>query len=298
MKKLFGVVCATITPMSKEGKIDIESARRLYSYLADEEIHCLYPNGTNGESLSLSAEERMDLAKTAVQAGKGKQSIYIQCGASTVKETYQHVLNAKQIDADGAGVMTPVFFPMDEAAMEQYYVELLEQTGDFPIYVYCIPTRAGNDFSPALLGKLMDAYPALQGVKYSYPDLLRLKAYRNAPSARKADALIGCDLLAHCCMISGGTGWVSGPAAVFPKLHVRLYHQIMENQMTAAQKTQEQISQILGQMSDIPEIPAIKYMLMKAGILATDTVRMPLRMLNQTEKQRLDRLLADTEVWR
>ena len=111
MKKLFGVVCATITPMSKEGKIDIESARRLYSYLADEEIHCLYPNGTNGESLSLSAEERMDLAKTAVQAGKGKQSIYIQCGASTVKETYQHVLNAKQIDADGAGVMTPVFFP-------------------------------------------------------------------------------------------------------------------------------------------------------------------------------------------
>ena len=74
--------------------------------------------------------------------------------------------------------------------------------------------------------------------------------------------------------------------------------QIMENQMTAAQKTQEQISQILGQMSDIPEIPAIKYMLMKAGILATDTVRMPLRMLNQTEKQRLDRLLADTEVWR
>ncbi|MBR3872869.1 MAG: dihydrodipicolinate synthase family protein [Clostridia bacterium] len=296
MKRLHGVVCATITPMYPNGDVDIESAKSLYRYLAQEGIHCLYPNGTNGESLSLVEDERRELAQAAVDEAGEKQVVYIQCGASTPAESYRHVHHAKEIGADGAGLMTPVFFSLDEAALEQYYASILDEIGDFPMYVYNIASRTGNDVSAALLGRLMDRYPSLHGIKFSAPDLLRVKAYVHAPKNRRADVLIGCDPLAMCCMISGGTGWVSGPGAVFSKAFVSLYDQIMRGEMQAAQETQERITAFMSRLSGIPEIPAIKYMLKKMGVIRCDTVRRPLRPLTDAEKQMLDLLMQEMQI--
>lgn len=47
-------------------------------------------------------------------------------------------------------------------------------------------------------------------------------------------------------------------------------------------------------MRDIPEIPAIKYMLKRLGIIGCDACRAPLRPLNDAEKARLDALLDES----
>lgn len=293
MNRLYGVVCATITPMDTNGEIDLDSARSLYRYLAGKGVHCLYPNGTNGESVSLTSGEREALAEAAVQEVGGRMPVYIQCGAATVRESYRHVLHARTIGADGAGLMTPVFFPLDEAAMERYYAEILKETRDFPLYVYNIPPRTGNDVSPRMLGRLMDTYPSLMGIKYSMPDLRRLQSYIHCAKTRKADVLIGCDSLAYCCMACGGVGWVSGPGAVFANPFVRLYTQITQGDMRSAGQTQEEITRVINRMTGIPEIPAIKYMLKRMGIIRCDTVRSPLRPLMEAERLVLDKLLEE-----
>lgn len=46
----------------------------------------------------------------------------------------------------------------------------------------------------------------------------------------------------------------------------------------------------------MPEIPAIKYMLKKLGVIACDRVRRPLRQLTDAEKARLDRLMAQMDI--
>ena len=53
----------------------------------------------------------------------------------------------------------------------------------------------------------------------------------------------------------------------------------------------EDIRKKLEAMSGIPEIPAIKYLLMSKGIIRSDTCRAPLRALTAAEKQQLDKLL-------
>lgn len=287
MKNLKGVVCATITPMLPDGSVDYKSLVRFCKYLNDNKIHCLYPNGTNGESLSLTYEERCEIAKLIVETNK-TATVYIQCGAATVKESYDNVRTAKACGADGAGLMTPVFFGIDEAAMEEYYVNILEEITDFPIYVYNIFTRTGNDFSVELLKKLMDKYPNLHGIKFSYPDTDRIHAYANAPADRKADALIGCDMLAAKCYEVGGSGWVSGPAAVFCKVHTNLYDALLANDEKAIEENQKAIVDVMAEIAGIPEIPAIKYMLKKMGVIDHDVCRAPLRALTDAEKARLD----------
>lgn len=291
MKRLHGVVCASITPMTPDGQVDQAGVRALFQHLAKAGIHCLYPNGTNGESLSLTQQEREMIAKIATEEVKDQMTVYIQCGAATVPESYSHVLHAREIGADGAGLMTPVFFPVDETGMEQYYQDILNQTGDFPVYIYNISSRTGNDVSAALLSRLMDQYPALLGVKFSCPDLLRLTEYITCNPNRTADLLIGCDQLALECVSGGGVGWVSGPAAVFTHVHVQLYDALCKGDFAKALEIQRKITYWMAQIKGIPEIPAIKYMLKRMGVIANDTCRMPLRALNAEEKARLDQVL-------
>lgn len=109
-KRLYGVVCASITPMREDGSIDGEGVRRLTRHLIDCGIHCLYPNGTNGESLSLSQQEREEIARVMNEENAGRTALYLQCGAATVAESYAHIRFARELGADGAGLMTPCVF--------------------------------------------------------------------------------------------------------------------------------------------------------------------------------------------
>ena len=144
-RSLRGVVCASICPMRDDGTVDMAGVRRLTRYLVDSGINCLYPNGTNGESLSLTRDERRDIIKIVNDENAGKAVLYNQCGAGTVAESYDHVRFSAQLGVDGVGLMTPVFFQMDGEAMRRYYEDILPEVPALPVYAYNIPARSGND---------------------------------------------------------------------------------------------------------------------------------------------------------
>ena len=292
-RNLYGIVCASVCPMKENGSVDYDGVRCLTRHLVNNGIHCLYPNGTNGESLSLSKEERFEIARIIKEENAGKALLYIQCGAGTVAESYEHVLFCNELGVDGVGLMTPVFFPMDDQAMFRYYEDILPKVPDLCVYAYNIPTRSGNDLSAAVLGELMSKHNNLMGVKYSYPDLQRVQKYISCCPDRHASVLIGCDSLATACMTAGGDGWVSGPSAVFCKLHVALYNALKDKDLDTAKILQHKIVEISERISDIPEIPAIKYMLKRSGIIQCETCRAPLRPLTSAEKLRLDMLVEE-----
>ena len=157
-KRMFGVVIPTITPMNEDGSLDVKSLEKYTQYLIDAKVNCLYPNGTNGESLMLTKDERQRVAEVMAKVNNGRLPLFIQSGAMTTEETASHVKHAKSIGADGVGIMSPAFFPMDEVALFDYYSKSIKDVpADFPIYIYNIPGCTTNDVSAALLGRLMEA---------------------------------------------------------------------------------------------------------------------------------------------
>ncbi len=287
-KSLYGVVCATITPFHEDGSVDEQGVKSLCRHLVDSGVHCLYPNGTNGESISLTKKERERIALIHLEENGGKATLYVQCGAATVEESYAHVRHAQEIGADGAGLMTPVFFALDDAAMRIYYEDILSQTQSFPVYAYNIPPRTGTTLGPKLLGELMDRYQNLLGIKYSYAEPSKLEEYTRCTGSRRVSVLVGNDALAMYCYLIGGDGWVSGPCAAFPLWHVALYQALLTKDYPRAAMLEGKITVTARQMADIPEVPAIKYMLKRMGVIASDCCRKPLRKLTNDEKARLD----------
>lgn len=291
MKKgMYGVVIPMITPMNEDGNIDIQSLEDFTEYLIQTGVNCLYPNGTNGEDLLLSQEERQTVAATIVKTARHRIPVFIQCGAMTTAETVSHIQHAENIGADGAGIMTPAFFPMDDEALFQYYSEVIGSVSEnFPIYLYNIPGATTNDISPALLKRLMDRHPNILGIKYSFPDLMRIEDYLLAPQ-RTPDILIGCDSLFLQCLTTGGVGTVTGPGAIFHERFSRLYRQYLQGNLKAAMKTQTQIVATDRDMASIPGIPGLKALLKLRGVIRCDTCRKPLRSLNSDERLTLERI--------
>ncbi|MBQ6385807.1 MAG: dihydrodipicolinate synthase family protein [Lachnospiraceae bacterium] len=282
-KRMKGVVIPTITPMNEDGTIDYESIVSMTEYLVNAGVDCLYPNGTNGESLLLSADERKKIAETMVKASAGRTPVFIQCGAISTKETAELAMHAAEIGADGIGVMTPAFFPMDDESLLQYYTEVISPLpADFPVYIYNIPGCTGNDLKPEVLNLLMKKFPSIAGIKYSNSDLMRVENYIVKNEAAP-DVLIGCDSLFLQCLASGGKGTVSGPAAVFHRLFNSLYREFLSGDLAGAVGTQRRIVEADRRMEGIPGIPALKAMLKMKGVIRTDVCRKPLRALTEEE---------------
>ena len=286
-KRMQGVVIAAITPMDQDGSIDYKGVEDFAEYLVQSGVNCLYPNGTNGESLLLTKEEREKIAEIFVKVSNGRVPVFIQCGAMTTEEAASHAQHAVKIGADGIGVMTPAFFTMDEEGLFRYFSAVVAPLPeDFPVYIYNIPGCTGNDVSPALLARLLKAFPNIKGIKFSKPDLMRLEDYMLACD-RRPDLLIGCDSLFVPCLTIGGVGEVSGPGALFCERFTRMYKQYCEGDLEGAMATQKQIVDTDRKLAAIPGIPALKTLLKLRGVIQCDACR----PLTDDEVQKL------TDIW-
>lgn len=292
-KRMKGVVIAAITPMNEDGSVDYQGVADFAEYLVQGGVNCIYPNGTNGESLLLTKEEREKIAEIMVKTSNGRVPVFIQCGAMSTEEAASHAQHAVKIGADGIGVMTPAFFTMDDEGLFQYFSDVVSPLPkDFPVYIYNIPGCTGNDVSPALLARLLKAFPNIKGIKFSKPDLMRLEDYM-LQAEHCPDLLIGCDSLFVPCLTIGGVGEVSGPGAAFYERFTRLYRQYSEGDFAGAIKTQQQIVKTDRELASIPGIPALKTLLKMRGVIRCDACRAPLRPLSDTEKKELEKVLNE-----
>lgn len=228
-KRLCGVVIPTITPMNEDGSIDDASLADFTRYLLEAGVNALYPNGTNGESLLLTKEERDHVAEVMANVNAHRLPLFIQCGSMTTGETASHAAHAVDIGADGIGIMSPAFFQMDEEALIQYYRDVIKGLPEnFPVYIYNIPGCTTNDVKPGLLQKLMEEFPNIVGIKYSSPDLMRVEDYLET-DGRKPELLIGCDSLFLQCLMTRGVGTVTGPGSIFHERLLKEFNTLARN---------------------------------------------------------------------
>lgn len=290
MKKLYGIVCANVTPMNSDGSIDLYSLERLVDHMAESGIHSVYPCGTNGEGILLSSAEHHAVADKVIQRNAGRMSAYIQCANVSWKETMDNIAYACSRGADGVGVMTPIFYKCDDKAMLEYYHEASEAAGDKSIYIYNIAKYANNDVSPQVFAKIIDENPNIAGIKYSNKEIERIEDYMRLPS-RKPEVLIGADSLILSALAVGCTGEVSGPACVFPRWYVGAYESFIKADFERALYFQNMIVKTSRSIKSVPQIPAIKAMLRMQGIIADDTCRRPFRKLEKEEYALLEKAL-------
>ncbi len=239
MKLLNGVITAMVTPFNKDGSVNLEKMSNLTEFLISKGVHCLYPLGTTGECLRISKEDRKAIAETVVRTANHRVTVYIHVGATTQEETIELAKHAEQIGADGIGVVTPNYFAVNDREMEEYFTTISDSlSSDFPIYLYGIPQCAANDLSFEVVQKIANRCKNVVGIKYSYPDLLKMDKFLTINND-SFDVVPGTDRLFLSELAMGCSGVVSGISCVYPEPFVAVYNAFLENDIPKARKAQK-----------------------------------------------------------
>lgn len=286
MKKLYGVITAMTTPFDSSGNVDIKAIEALTNFLIDKGVNCLYPCGTTGEMFLMTVEERKLVAETIVNTASGRATVFIHTGAMQPDDTVELSLHAKEIGADGVGIVTPVYFSITDRGMVDYYKYVTSKLpDDFPVYTYVIPQLAGNDISPAVMNEIVKACPNVIGVKYSYADMQRLREYLYVNEGNFS-VVFGADRLFLPALIMGCDGTVSGCSGPVPEPFVNTYKYYLAGELekaAAAQKTAGEVVDILKAGEDMS---IFKEVLTFRGIPG-GYMRKPLSYISDEEKEAL-----------
>ncbi|NXA11938.1 NPL lyase, partial [Sapayoa aenigma] len=196
-RKLRGLVAATITPMTPDGQINLPVIRQYVDYLVNEQnVKNVFVNGTTGEGLSLSIQERKQLAEEWVCQGKDKlDQVIIHVGALSLLECQELARHAAAVGAGGIAAIAPFFFkPTNNDELVAFLQKVASEAPDVPFYYYHIPALTGVKFRvEELLDGIKERIPTFQGVKFSDTDLLDLAQCVHKDETQQLEFLYGVD---------------------------------------------------------------------------------------------------------
>ena len=287
MKLMHGVINAMTTPFNEDGTIDVESLKKQVDFQIEKGVDCLYPLGTTGEMYLLSTEERKLVAKTVVEHTNGRAIVYIHIGSMTTDEAIELAKHAEEIGADGIGAVTPSYFGCSDRAIIQYYKDISNSvSADFPIYLYSIPQCSGNDIQPSVAQTIANQCKNVVGIKYSYPDMLRILNYININNG-DFSVLVGPDKLFLAGLVSGAKGVVSGCAGPMPEPFVAIYKLYKEGRLIEARNMQRTAIKVIDILRAGSDMGVFKEVLHRRGVTANSFMRRPLLEIDNDDAENI-----------
>jgi dihydrodipicolinate synthase/N-acetylneuraminate lyase len=277
---LRGVLAAAVTPLREGGEaLDDEAFAPYVDYLVAGGLDGLLVLGTTGEGILLSVEERRRAAALFIAAARGRLQVAVHCGAQTTADTVALAAGAAEGGADAVAVIGPPYYAFDEKALVRHFAAAAEACRPLPFYLYEFRARAGYPIPLSAIEKLRQAAPNLAGLKVSNAPFDAVEPYL----IEDLDVFIGAESLVLAGLERGAAGAVSGLAAGFPELVVRLVRERVDD-----------AAQVRAVLDRFPFQAAVKRVLGRRGLPVREDVRAPLRSLTDAERAELDEWLESS----
>ncbi|MDJ0659854.1 MAG: 4-hydroxy-tetrahydrodipicolinate synthase [Crocosphaera sp.] len=150
------VITAMVTPFDKEGNVNYEMAERLAIHLVDNGSDSLLVCGTTGESPTLSWSEKSQLFQVIKKAVGNKAKVLAGTGGNSTEHAIEMTQEVAKMGLDGSLQVVPYYNKPPQEGLYQHFKKIAETLGDFPIMLYNIPGRTGQNMSPETVAKLAE----------------------------------------------------------------------------------------------------------------------------------------------
>ena len=278
--KLSGTIAAAVTPLRDGGEaVDVEAIEPLVAELARGGVDGILALGTTGEGILLSTAERRAVAEAFVQAGAGRLTIMVHCGAQTTSATAALSAHAAEIGAAAVAVIGPPYYEPDDRALVEHFRVAAAACAPLPFFVYELAARSGYAVPPSVIEELRGKAPNLVGLKVSDTPWEKFEPYL-------MDGLrifVGPEGLIARGMAAGAVGAVSGLAAAFPEA-------VAAEVRNPSIDGSRAVGELRAAMNGFPFQAALKRVLVRRGVPMVEVSRRPLRGLTPSEIEEVDRL--------
>ncbi|KAI6088869.1 dihydrodipicolinate synthetase family protein [Hypoxylon rubiginosum] len=238
--------------------LDEETIGRHAVRLARAGVTGITTNGSNGEAVYLSRDERKAVTRATRAAldAAGFSKIPIMVGASeqSVRGTLELCRDAAAAGGSAVLLMVPSFFKwaMDTATIERYFTKVAEAS-PLPVIIYNYPGAvSGIDLDSELLERLA-AHPNIIGTKFTCGNVGKLA--RVAGTVKPVSDVVAAaggkspyfayagvaDFILPAVQV-GGSGAIVGAANVFPRACVNVYNLAVQGRLEEARDAQQALA--------------------------------------------------------
>jgi len=288
---LRGVIAPVITPFTPDLRPDIARLVRISRWLLARDAG-LAMFGTTSEANSLAVGEKLALLDALVEAGLPVARMMPGTGCCALTDTVELTRHAVRHGCGGVLMLPPFYYKgVTDDGLFASYSEVIQRVGDarLRIYLYHIPQVSQVPLSPALIERLLAAYPGtVAGIKDSSGDWNSVRGLLERFASRGFAVYPGSEVLLLAAMRGGGAGCISAQANVNPAAIVQLYRGWQQPDAQAQQAALDALRTVL---LGFPLIAALKALV--AHFTKDDawaTVRPPL--VGLTAEQRAALLAA------
>ena len=228
-----GVSAAIVTHFASDLTVDHGAVRAEVDRLIESGIHGLVANGTMGEAVSLSRDERRTVAENTVAAAAGRVPVYVGVSATTADQGASLAADAAEAGADGVMSLPPLLYRADHEERLEFFTRIADAT-ELPMMVYNNPLASGIDLEPRTLAEIAAQIPRVASFKECSGDVRRIAELIDL--CPEVDVLVGGDDWALEGFCAGAAGWVSGVAVPLPRQAVRLWDLCAAGELAAARQ--------------------------------------------------------------
>ena len=215
-----GIFPALTTRMTPDQEVDLPAVAADVEFQISAGVDALIMCGSLGEASSLTREEKLAIAKTAIDAAKGRVPVLLTIAEDSTRAGAALAAEAEKLGIKGLMVLPAMRYLADDREVLAHY-RAIAAASSLPIIIYNNPLAYGIDISPAMLAELAGE-PKFVAVKESTGDTRRINETIRAVGDRY-QLLTGVDDLALESLILGCTGWIAGLVVAFPRETVAIY---------------------------------------------------------------------------
>jgi len=215
-----GVFPYLVSPIDERGRVKDAVLTRLVNDLIDAGVHGLTPLGSTGEFAYLNREQRHRIVEVVVQATRRRVPVVAGVAATTIADAVEQVKAYEALGVDGILGILEAYFPLTEDGVVAYFTAMANATA-LPVVLYTNPQFQRSDLTLPAIERLA-RIDNIRYLKDASSDTGRLLSIINAVGDRIRVFSASAHIPA-CVMLSGGVGWMAGPACVVPRQSARLY---------------------------------------------------------------------------
>ena len=224
--KLEGIFPPVTTPFDDNGYIEYNHLSGNIERWNETEISGYLILGSNGESVFLNEEEKLEIVNTARKAIPSSKRMLVGTGLESTKGTIEFTRKAADCGADVAVIITPHFFKndMSHEAFMKHYLKVADNS-PIPVLLYNVPPFTGVNLE-AKTAAALSTHENIIGIKDSSGDIEQLSEIINLTKNEEFSVLTGSSIVLYPSLCIGAAGGIMAIACVLPEICsdiIRLY---------------------------------------------------------------------------
>ena len=243
LSKYKGIIPAFYACYDEEGNVSPERVRRLTEYFLEKNVKGVYVNGSSGECIYQSVEERKIILENVMKAAEGKLTVIAHVACNNTADSMELARHAQSLGVDAIAAIPPIYFKLPEYAIAQYWNDISSAAPDTDFVIYNIPQLAGVALTPALFAEMIKN-PRVIGVKNSSMPVYDIQIMKQRGGE---DYVIfnGPDEQFISGRVIGAEGGIGGTYGAMPELFLKMDEYIREGKIEEARRIQNVVNEII-----------------------------------------------------